>query len=276
MKIKQSKALQNYMDDLLASGRVTFTRDDVQSQIGLSNAAFHNTAARLQKQKKLLSPRHGFYVIVPPQFYGWGAPPPDWYIDTLMSHEQRPYYVGLLKAAEIHGATHQSVMEYQVITDKQLPRLTVGRSAIAFYFRKSMAGVSEGVQEHKTDAGFIKLSSPELTALDLLRYPHAAGGINHIATVLTDLGKSFDPTKFGFLATVFATRTVQRLGYLLDYLGHDHTARHLLHILENANGLIWNELEPPARNIDPDLVPPITERDRRWRIIVRRPVEVDE
>ena len=264
------------MYDLLAAGRVSFTRDEAQSHIGVSTAAFHNTAARLQKQKRLLSPRHGFYVIVPPQFYGWGAPPPDWYIDALMRHEDRPYYVGLLKAAEIHGATHQSVMEYQVITDKQLPKLTAGRSTIAFYFRKTMAAVSEGIQEHKTDAGYIKLSSPELTALDLLRYPHAAGGIDHIATVLTDLGNNLEPAKLGFLATGFETSGVQRLGYLLDYLGHDHAARHLLRILENTTRLTWKELEPPARRLDSDLVPPITERDRRWRIIVRRPVEVDE
>ena len=42
----------------------------------------------------------GFYVVVPPQHASWGAPPPSWYIDALMRREGRPYYVGLLKAAE--------------------------------------------------------------------------------------------------------------------------------------------------------------------------------
>ena len=46
--------------------------------------------------------------VVPPQYASWGAPPPGWYIDDLMRHEGRPYYVGLLKAAELHGATHQA------------------------------------------------------------------------------------------------------------------------------------------------------------------------
>jgi len=32
------------------------------------------------------------------------APPPSWYIDALMQHEGRPYYAGLLEAAELHAA----------------------------------------------------------------------------------------------------------------------------------------------------------------------------
>lgn len=55
-----------------------------------------------------------------------------------MRHEGRPYYVGLLKAAELHGATHQAVMEFQVITDKRIPRISAGRSVLSFYYRKDM------------------------------------------------------------------------------------------------------------------------------------------
>ena len=41
-----------------------------------------------------------------------------------MRHEGEAYYVGLLKAAELHGATHQAVMEFQVVTGKRLPENT--------------------------------------------------------------------------------------------------------------------------------------------------------
>ena len=67
-----------------------------------------------------------------------------WYIDDLMRHEGRPYYVGLLRAAELHGASHQAVMEFQVVTNKKMPELLVGRSRIAFYYRKDMEAVSAG------------------------------------------------------------------------------------------------------------------------------------
>ena len=43
-------------------------------------------------------------------------PPPSWHIDALMTREQQSYYVGLLKAAELHGAGHQAVMEFQVVS----------------------------------------------------------------------------------------------------------------------------------------------------------------
>ena len=62
-----------------------------------------------------------------------------------MRREGQPYYVGLLKAAELHGATHQAVMEFQVISNKRLPRIRAGRNLIVFYFRKEMEAVTAGI-----------------------------------------------------------------------------------------------------------------------------------
>ena len=80
-------------------------------------------------------------------------------------------------------------MDFQVVTDRQLPRIRAGRSWITFHFRKNINAVVDGVIERKTDTGIMKLSSPELTALDLLRYNHAVGGIDAAATVLSDLAR---------------------------------------------------------------------------------------
>ena len=143
MALSLRRSLSNYILDLQAEGRVTFTRDEAIKALGLTDAAFLKAVARLQKQKKLLNPRHRFYVIVPPQYMRWGAPPPNWYVDAFMRHEGRPYYVGLLKAAELHGATHHAVMEFQIITDRQLPKIRAGRSWLTFYFRKDIAAVRD-------------------------------------------------------------------------------------------------------------------------------------
>ncbi|WP_430650025.1 type IV toxin-antitoxin system AbiEi family antitoxin [Bradyrhizobium ivorense] len=51
-----------------------------------------------------------------------------------------------------------------------------------------MSTLTEAITDQKTDTGHFKLSSPELTGLDLLRYVHVAGTIDSIATVLSDLG----------------------------------------------------------------------------------------
>ena len=179
----QRSALSTYMADLLSVGRVVFTSAEAEEALGISRGAFHDAAERLQRRKHLLSPRQGFYVIVPPQFASWEAPPPNWYIDALMRYEGQVYYVGLLKAAELHGATHQAVMEFQVVTAKRLPKIRAGSNLVAFYYRKDMASILDGIEERKTDTGSMKISTPDLTALDLLRYPQATGGIDNVATV---------------------------------------------------------------------------------------------
>lgn len=269
-------ALESYTDQLAASGVLSFKTDEAVTATGMSRKSFLHASSRAQKARRLFSPRKGFYVIVTDQHQNWGAPPPEWYIDDLMNFEGINYYVGLLKAGEIHGARHQAVMEFQVITGKQFPTIKAGRSRIAFYYRKNMKAVEEGLESRQSHTGTFKISGPELTALDLLRYPKACGGINHIATVLYDLGSQIDPFKLGFLSTAFEKRQVQRLGYLLDYLGFDDAARHLLKILENTDTLNWTEMVPPPRNADADLTPEITERDRRWKMVIRRPLEIDE
>lgn len=144
-----------------------------------------------------------------------------------MRHEGRPYYVGLLKAAELHGATHQAVMQFQVVTDKRLPEIRAGRSAIAFYYRKDMAAISEGIEEQKTDTGRMKVSSVELTLLDLVRYPHAAGGLDNIATVVSDLADRIDAGKLATLSAAYERSVSQRLGYLLEHFGQPERAEAL-------------------------------------------------
>jgi hypothetical protein len=267
--------LPKYLTALQSEGRIAFTRDEAIGELKITPAAFLKAAARLQKQRMLFNPRQGFYVVVPPQFLSWEAPPPAWYIDALMRHEGRPYYVGLLKAAELHGATHHAVMEFQVVTDRQLPRIRAGRSWITFHFRKDLKSVCDGVVERKTDTGTIKVSSPELTALDLLRYIHVAGGVDAVATVLADLGGKLDGGKLAAMAMHFDRACVQRLGYLLDRLGHAERAQALHNHFSATDTAPWVALEPPKRGEGASTAKPV-ERNERWRVSVQRHPEVDE
>ena len=269
------QSFSSYLDRLLSRGRLVLTPEQAQKDLGITRRAFIDAARRQQKKGNLVMPRQGFYVIVPPQYLAFGAPPPSLYIDSLMRHEGRPYYVGLLKAAELHGASHQAVMQFQVVTDKRLPKIRAGRSVLAFYYRKDMDEVAEGLKEHKTEAGFIKISGIELTMLDLLRYPHAAAGLDHIATVLSDLGPRFDPYKLANLSAAFERTVVQRLGYLLDKLGFGEQTGTLHGTLSRFRVLPWTELEPARAKTGVLKHEPI-ERDERWHVIVNRIPEIDE
>jgi predicted transcriptional regulator of viral defense system len=271
----QRSALSSHIAGLLSAGRVVFTGEEAEQALGVERGAFLDAAERLQRRKALLSPRRGFYVAVPPQFASWGAPPPAWYIDALMRHEREPYYVGLLKAAELHGATHQAVMEFQVITAKRLPKIRAGRNLIVFYYRKNMGAVAAGFEERKTDTGTMKISSPALTALDLLRYPQAAGGMDNIATVLTDLAGKIDPAQLAAISGTAERPVVQRLGYLLDRLGQRDRTEPMHVELLTRGGLAWTELDRHETRL-PDFMHEPQERDERWRVIVRRVPEIDE
>ena len=271
----QRSALSRYVSSLLSSGRTVFTAEEAEQTLGVGHGAFLDAAERLQRRKALVNPRQGFYVVVPPQYASWGAPPPAWYIDALMRHESQAYYVGLLKAAELHGATHQAVMEFQVISAKRFPKIRVGRNLIVFYFRKELEAVTEGIEGRKTDTGTMKISSAALTALDLLRYPQASGGIDNVATVLSDLGQRIDPEQLAALSAQVERPIVQRLGHLLEHLGHDALTRPMLKALQARGSLPWTELDRQEAR-DPDFAPEPRERDPRWRVIVRRVPELDE
>jgi predicted transcriptional regulator of viral defense system len=264
--------LSSYLTGLLSSGRAVFLRDEAVRDLGSSHGAFLDAAERLQRRGHLVHVRQGFYVVVPPQFLTWGAPPPSWYIDELMRHEGRPYYVGLLRAAELHGASHQAVLEFQVITDKRMPQLHVGRSRIAFYYRKNMEAVAAGIEDRKTDTGRMRLSSVELTALDLVRYPRTAGGIDHVATVLADLGSKIDAEKLGRRSVAFERPVVQRLGHLLVRLGYWNRVEPMFKKRFGASSPAWVELDPS----EGDFIPEPIGRDPRWRVVVRRAPEIDE
>ena len=265
----QRSALSSYASGLLSSGRTVFTAEEAEQAIGVGHGAFLDAAERLQRREALLNLRQGFYVVVPPQYASWGAPPPAWYIDALMRREDQAYYVGLLKAAELHGATHQAVMEFQVVTAKRLPRIRAGRNLIVFYYRKDMEAVTVGIEDRKTDTGTMKISSAALTALDLLRYPQASGGIDNVATVLSDLGQKIDPEQLAVLSGAVERPVVQRLGYLMEHLGHDALTGPMLEALQARGSLPWTELDRQEAR-DPDFAPEPRQRDLLWRVIVRR------
>lgn len=268
-------ALSGYIADLLSTGRTVFTTNEAEGALGVDHGAFLDAAERLQRRKALLNPRQGFYVAVPQQYASWGAPPPAWYIDALMRHEGQSYYVGLLKAAELHGATHQAVMEFQVVAPKRIPKIRAGRSLIVFYYRKNIRAVADGIENRKTDTGTMKISSAALTALDLLRYPQASGGIDNVATVLSDLGPKIDRDQLAALSSSVERSVIQRLGHLLYRLDHAAVAEPMLEALLDRGSPPWTELDRQQTR-DPDFMLEPQERDSRWRVIVRRVPELDE
>lgn len=211
-------------------------------------------------------PRRGFYLIVDPEHRLMGALPPTWWIDDLMRFHGVPYYVGLLSAAALHGAAHQQPQEFQVVAGTVLRPLRVGRVRIRFFFRKNMGVVV--TEKIKTSSGYIPVSTPEMTAYDLVRYRRGAGSIDHVATVLSELAERMDPKRLLAIAKKGEELPViQRLGYLLERTEHGDLAGELRAFVD--------EQKPKMVPLEPRSSEEVSGRDVRWRIIVNASIEVE-
>lgn len=185
--------------------------------LGVSADAAKLALHRLAKQKLIASPARGFYVIVPPEYLSLGCLPADQFIPELMKRLNLPYYAGLLSAAQYHGAAHQRPQEFQVFLPKNRRPIQCGAVRVAFMARKRLKDVP--VQRFNTRRGTVLASSPEATALDLVGYADRAGGLNQVATVLSELAERIDPEKLAVVARTAPVPWAQRLGYLLEHLG---------------------------------------------------------
>lgn len=257
---------RTYVEGLLAQGRHTFTREEAEEALGSSGVATYHSLRRLQKTGWLVMPRRGFYLIVDPEHRALGALPAASWIDDLMAFHETPYYVGLLSAASLHGAAHQQPMEFQVVAGAVLRLLTVGSVRIRFFFS---GRIDDAVTETmKTSSGYIPVSTPEMTAFDLIRYRKGAGSIDHVTTVIAELAEQLDGRRLLAIAKQREVMpVVQRLGYLLDLTEHGEVAEPLHDLIETT--------KPRFVPLEPESDDGISERNARWHVLVNTTVEVE-
>jgi predicted transcriptional regulator of viral defense system len=209
--------VRDYIRGLAASGRYSFSSDEARVALGTSAAAAKLALHRVAQDGDVASPARGFYVIVPPEYRSLGCLPADQFIPALMQRVGAPYYVGLLTAAQYHGAAHHRPQEFQVMLAKARRPIHCGQVRVAFYVRKRLREVP--LENVNTARGPLQVSSPEATALDLIGYERHAGGLDQVATVLAELAERIDPQKLVAAAQTAPLPWSQRLGYLLEQIG---------------------------------------------------------
>ncbi len=252
---------------LQARGRYTFTLAEARSALGTTNLAVDAGLSRLKRRGRIATPRRGFFVVIPAEYAESGSPPALWFIDDLMRFLDQPYYVGLLSAAALHGASHQQPMVFQVVTDRPTRPVAVGRARISFHVSRSVATIPASPVQ--TDTGYVRVSDPEATALDLTRYMEACGGLSNVATVLAEISERLDPRKLARIAAETKAPDVQRLGFLLQVLGQLGLAA----ALETA--LSRRRYRPVLLVPHRDASPARREADSRWRVVMNEHIEVD-
>lgn len=263
MKMTSVRPAGLLLEELLSQGCFTFSKQEFIHRLGRSAAACHMALHRLMKSGRLTMPRSGFYVIVDPQHRQAGTLPPEWFIPDLMRYLRRSYYVGLLSAAQIHGAAHHRPQQFQVVIERRTIRpVRSGKVSIQFHGKGRFD--RSRIVDLKTPTGFMKVSSPETTAWDLVRYGKAAGGLENVITVLAELAGKLDATELHRTAKRHGEVLVsQRLGYLLERVRRRELAR----------GLVGMVAAAPLRALDSARPLAGAVVDRKWRLIINADLE---
>lgn len=257
--------LSDFIDDLRKKGHYLFEKQEAIRHLHIGEEALKSSLARLSKKGKIGFLKNGLYQIIPAEYSVSGSLPPQWFVHRLMTHLGVPYYTGLLSAAALHGAAHQAPQIFQVVCSKPLRSLKIGSSKICFYFNKELSFTP--IQEHKTPSGFLKVSTPEGTAIDLVRYIRQSGHLNHVSTVLRDLSDVLDKDQLATAAKACSIRYGQRLGYLLDFVGAESLTSPLYRLVsENSQRYVPLRADAPTEN---------AEKNNKWKILVNEEIETD-
>ncbi len=249
-------------DALIAKGRYWATTAELEEMTGQKNAVLRTSLARLIKDGRVFSPARGLYVVVPSEYRSWKVVPAEWFIDGMMKHLGRDYYVGFLTAAALHGASHQAPQTFRVVTTQPLKDRDIERVRLRFTASQHVADMP--TERRTVHTGYMTVSTPETTIVDLAWRPSLGGGISNVATVLKEI-KGFDTELLARIAPLRNRPTVRRLGWLIERFRPDLDAHWLRVIARPDEG-------------EPALLVPGRKHgrlDRRWGLRINTTVEPD-
>ena len=256
-------AFRELPDFLIGRGRYWATTGEIAEQTGTGADATRHGLARLRSQRRLFTPARSFHVMVPPEYRNWGAVPAAWFIDPMMQHLGRSYYVGLLSAAAQHGASHQAAQAFQVMTDRHVEDRNFER--VRLRFQTSSLVDQTPVEQVNTPTGMMVVSTREATVADLIERPEKSGGLSNIATILREIGE-IDGAELARLSALRPRTHARRLGWLLTKFRPDVETSSLHAVADSGKGapIPLAAGGSPRGTVDED-----------WGVIVNTGVEPD-
>jgi len=252
--------LDNFIDQLQTQGRYAFTFNEFAEGFPKQKTALHMALSRLMEKERIVRVRNGFYVIVPPEYAAMGMLPVPFFIHDLMLFLQKPYYIALVSASALHGAAHQQPQTWTVIIPKPLIRpIQVKLIRISFVLKSEMPRT--GVYEKKTDTGYVKISGPVLTAMDLIQFERQSGGFSRVIEMIEELTESMTSEDLlQALKNRCPVSVIQRMGFICEYILKRPDLTNILQDHIESKKLHFVALSPSG----PGRSGPI---DKRWQII---------
>ena len=272
--VTEYKKVEHWVEDLPKRGKSIFSKQEVVKQFpDMSYYSIRNALNRLAQKKKVQSVWHDFFVIILPEYGLKSIAPPIEYIDQLMKFLGKDYYIALLSAAALQGAAHQQPMEFFVITNSRILR-DKQKEDVKINFVTKHNIPAQYLSQIMVNSGYVNISCPELTAFDLIIYEKNVGGINRVATVLSELAEvlNFEDIDEEFLKSLNVS-IIQRLGYLLDLLEFAELANFLFQKSKNT-GIKFRKYPLSVlseKNYYPDF-----QVNEKWKIIINEEIDVDD
>ena len=227
-------------------GQVAFPLSEVREATGLSAKTL---ATELQRQVA-----HG-RIIIP--------------YHELMKSVGKPYYVCLLSAAAFHGAAHQRAMQTQVMTVAPRIRPSGMNKQLDWNYRQQIP--LELLLSRNAEMGVVLYSNAELTAVDLVQFAGHVGGYQRAATVLSELIDAVDASKMAKVFPYTTSATIQRLGYILEFVLEEKEKADELYQQLKAYSPRWKKVllsNWEAENGDA--------QTNRWHVNPNIEIEIDE
>ena len=255
----------DFIRQVLSVGRISFTIEEVMKQNGYGRKIAQVSLSRLARNGEIALIRRGFYVIITPEFSLQKNVPPLMYINDLMKYIERDYYVSLLSAAALHGAAHQQPMRFFVTTSMPPVRnIENDRLNIAFNIKKEWD--NSCVTQMKTRTGYVNVSTPEATMLDLVENQRTFG-LARVVGIIDELSECISKSSLRNTATYYPTAIIQRLGYIFErLLGKEDLTKGLSSVLAK-------------RTVYPQHLSLSAEKhgtlDEKWQVIVNDEIETD-
>src|SRR5580704_1067169 len=208
-KVRRNGAAAAFIDAKLAAGRVAFPLRDLVRETGLSATGAKNQLLRLGSQIVRVSRPQQFFLAVSPEHRLVGAPPVLWWLEDYFNWLGHPYYLALQSAASIYGSNPQALQVTQVMTDVPRREIEIGRLRVRFFVKRGIAKTP--TQAPPNAFAPVKVSTPEATAFDLVRYAPGIGGTGRaVETLIPLLPLMRGPKLKQMLDRENQTATVQR------------------------------------------------------------------
>lgn len=265
--------IENWINQCLSKGKMSFSLKEVKK-------VFENDSAitikfglnRLVQKQKVVSIFKGYYIIIPPQYLSKGILPPAMFIDGLMKYLQRKYYVALLNAAALHGSSHQQPQEYFIVTSYPVLRTTIRKGIKINYISTRNLPPESLIEKKKTETGYITVSNPILTAIDIINYEKKIGGLNRASTVIHQLVESIKPNDISEELIKYATvSSLQRFGFILENIMKKKKLADRIISICKKTGIIFYlvRLKASGKKSKNHL-------NEKWKLMINADIEMDK